>query len=190
MHYGMKHSRRHARHMRRNPEESLPKEAGMTVVASVIGIAASIAIEKAVSGMSKDGAVPTGAPAGSKLALYSDNQVSAITAGVCALVGVGLHVKNIAPRVGKALIAGGGALAASRFMAHREDTEAQRTARLAGARGVETAPVFVAQGIETAPVFVSEGYGYLPSSSGAVGAQYGIVPSGAAVGAQYGTMMR
>lgn len=186
-----RHKIAHRRHMRNNPDESLPKEAGMTVVASIVGIAGAIALEKAVSGMSKEGAVPAGSPEGSKLARYSDNQVSAITAGVCALVGVGLHVKNIAPRVGKALIAGGGALAVSRYMAHKTDTADQQAQRIAGARGIETAPVFVSQGIETAPVFVSQGaYGYLPSSSGAVGPQYGIVPSGAAVGAQYGTMVR
>ena len=152
----------------------------MTVVASVVGIAGALGIEHVINNMGKEGAVPAGSPTGAKLAQYSNNQVSAITAGVCALLGVGLHVKGIAPRVGKALIAGGGALAASRFLAHRTDTAEQQAQRLAGARGIETAPVFVAQGA----------YGYLPSSSGAVGAQYGIVPSGAAVGAQYGTIAR
>jgi hypothetical protein len=173
MHYGSKHSDRHARRMaRRNPDESLPKEAGMTVVASVIGVAVAVGIENLVNGMKK--------PGGDQ-ARYSDKQVSGITAAAGALIGVGLHVKGIAPRVGKAIIAGSGALAASRFIAHRKDTAEVQAARLAGARGISVAPVLVSEGY---------GYGYLPSSSGAVGAQYGIVQSGAAIGAQYGTMVR
>lgn len=172
MHYGSKHSARHARRMaRRNPDESLPKEAGMTVVASVIGVAVAVGIENLVNGMKKADDKPR----------YSDKQVSGITAAAGAIIGVGLHVKGIAPRVGKAIIAGSGALAASRFLAHRNDTAQMLADRVAGARGISVAPVLVSEGY---------GYGYLPSSSGAVGAQYGIVQSGAAVGAQYGTTVR
>ena len=191
--YGYSH-RKSRRAARMNPEEaSLPKEAGMTVAASVVGIALSVGIEKLINGMKKGGE-----GADKDQAKYSDNQVSAITAGIGAVLGVGLHVKGIAPRVGKALIAGSGALAASRYIAHRSDLldpvtgapltgEALTTAqgrisgRMAGSRGF--------RGIDVAPVMVSQGtaYGYLPSG-GAVGAQYGTVASGGAVGAQYGTI--
>lgn len=189
--YGYSH-RKSRRAARMNPEEaSLPKEAGMTVAASVVGIALSVGIEKLINGMKKGGE-----GADKDQAKYSDNQVSAITAGIGAAIGVGLHVKGIAPRVGKALIAGSGALAASRYIAHRSDllgpdgtaltgealTAAQGriSGRMAGSRGF--------RGIDVAPVMVSQGtaYGYLPSGA-AVGAQYGTMASGAAVGAQYGT---
>ena len=187
--YSHRKSRRAARH---NPEEaSLPKEAGMTVAASVVGIALSVGIEKLINGMKKGGE-----GADKDYAKYSNNQVSAITAGIGAVLGVGLHVKGIAPRVGKALIAGTGALAASRYAGHMSDllgpdgkalTGAELTAkqaildaRLAGSRGFS--------GINVAPVMVSHGptYGYL-GSGGAVGAQYGTTASGGVVGAQYGT---
>lgn len=174
-----RNSHRTSRHYRRNPDGGLGREAGLTLLATTIGVAVSVGVEKVINGMTKEGAVPAGAPTGAKLAKYSDNKVSAITAGVCGVLGIALHVKDIAPRVGKALMAGGGALAVSRYVAHREDAEATRAARIAGSRGIEVAPVLVSNGAA----------GYLPMpSNGAVGPQYGTVPSGAAVGAQYGTM--
>ena len=176
----------------------------MTVVASAIGIAIAVGIEKLINGMKKGGE-----GADKDYARFSNNQVSAITAGIGAVLGVGLHVKGIAPRIGKALIAGTGSLAASRYVGHMSDLlgpdgkaltgadltakQALLDARVAGSRGF--------RGIDVAPVMVSHGptYGYLDSgaavgaqygtmsSGAAVGAQYGIVSSGAAVGAQYGT---
>lgn len=168
--------RGHGRRPRHNPDGGLAREAGMALLTTLVGAGLSLGIEKVVNGMTKEGAVPAGSPEGAKLALYSNNQVAGIVGLAGLVVGVGLHVKDIAPNIGKAVMAGTATLATSRYIAHRTDTEAAVAAgRLANSRG----------GIEVAPVMVSNGY--LPSGA-AVGAQYGTMQSGAAVGAQYGTV--
>ena len=168
-----------SRRFRHNPEGGLAREAGMALVTTLIGVGVGVGIEKVVNGMTKEGTVPSDAPAGAKLALYTNNQVSGIVGGVGLALGVALHVNDLAPGIGQAVMASTAALAASRFLAHRDDAEAVRAARLAHSRGA----------IEVAPVMVSNGAGYLPSGA-AVGAQYGTMHSGAAVGAQYGTISR
>jgi hypothetical protein len=162
------HSHGYGRRPRHNPDGSLASEAGMALLTTLVGAGLSLGIEKVVNGMTKEGAVPANSPEGSKLALYSNNQVSGIVGVTGLALGVGLHVNGIAPNVGKAVLAGTAALAVSRFIAHRSDSEAAVAAgRVANSRGV----------IEVAPVMVSNGY-------------HGYLPSGAAVGAQYGTVSR
>lgn len=159
----------HSQHRRprRNPDGGLAREAGMALVTTLVGVGIGVGLEKVVNGMTKEGTVPSDAPAGSKLALYTNNQVSGIVGGVGLALGVALHVKDVAPNIGKAVMASTVALAASRFLAHKDDAEAVRAARLAHSRG----------GIEVAPVMVSNGAGYLPSGA-AVGAQYGTISRG------------
>ena len=154
----------HGRRARHNPDGGLAREAGMALLTTLVGAGVSLGIEKVVNGMTKEGAVPTGSPEGAKLALYSNKQVAGIVGGAGVVIGVLLHVKDIAPGIGKAVMAGTAALSVSRFVAHKDDAEAVAAARIANSRG----------SIEVAPVMVSNGY----------------LPSGAAVGAQYGTINR
>jgi hypothetical protein len=122
--HGHGHGHGYGRRPRQKPDGSLASEAGMALLTTLVGAGLSLGIEKVVNGMTKEGAVPANSPEGSKLALYSNNQVSGIVGVTGLVLGVGLHVNGIAPNVGKAVLAGTAALATSRFIAHRSDSEA------------------------------------------------------------------
>lgn len=177
-----RHSRRLARH---NPEEaSLAKEAGMTLAATAVGVAAAVLVEKVLGGMEKAPATAAGAtpdPSAPKVSMYTHNQVAVIGGVVGVLGGVGLHVKGIAPRVGKAFMAGSLALSAGRYIAHRKDTlNADGTPMTADQIAALPPRTLNSRGIQVAPVMVSGGaYGYLPQAKAAVGAQYGTIPTDA-----------
>lgn len=184
-------SKRAARKARRNPD-GLVAEGGRTLLATAVGVGGALALEAGMNGMKKGG---TGADA--NLAKYSDNTTAAVVGGVGLVVGVALHARDTAPRVGKALIAASLALATSRVIAHRKDTEAQRAGRLAGSRGIVVRPVPAAGRTQGAGA-----YGYLTPSGAAVGPQYGEVRNdgmvvedpnvapGPVVGPQYGDVAR
>lgn len=97
------------KHARRNPDAApaaggLGREAVQTGLKSVLGVAAVLT---SAYGLSK--VAPT--------TLSSD--AKALVLGVGSVgVGVGLHAKNMAPRVGKAILAGGLTLATGQLLAN------------------------------------------------------------------------
>jgi hypothetical protein len=107
----MKHSKRHPR---RNPDGALMAEFGKTLLATAAG--AAVVLAGAYGAMK----IPFGKPvttdtaeqaaARAKMAKYEKDAVIAL--GAVAL-GAGLHVNGMAPRVGKAVMAGGVTLAAA-----------------------------------------------------------------------------
>ena len=110
----MRHRIRRSRH---NPDMTLAREAGATLASTVVGAAGALGLEKLLSGMKKGG---TGAD--KDAAQYSHKQTAVMLGVGGAALGVLLHVKGIAPRIGKALAAGSVALAGARWVDHKDET--------------------------------------------------------------------
>ena len=150
----MRHRIRRARH---NPDMTLASEAGATLASTVVGAAGALGLEKLLSGMKKGGAGTD-----KDTARYSHKQTAVMLGVGGAALGVLLHVKGIAPRIGKALAAGSVALAGARWVDHKDETYTFARPN-PGSRGA---------------------YGYLPSGSmyapagEAIGIDYGIVSNG------------
>ena len=156
----MRHRIRRARH---NPDMTLASEAGATLASTVVGAAGALGLEKLISGMKKGGAGTD-----KDTARYSHKQTAVMLGVGGSILGVLLHVKGIAPRIGKALAAGSVALAGARWVDHKDETYTFARPN-PGSRGA---------------------YGYLPSDSRGA---YGYLPSGSmyapageAIGADYG----
>jgi hypothetical protein len=110
----MRHRIRRARH---NPDMTLAREAGATLASTVVGAAGALGLEKLLSGMKKGGTA-----ADKDTARYSHKQTAVMLGVGGAALGVLLHVKGIAPRIGKALAAGSVALAGARWVDHKDET--------------------------------------------------------------------
>ena len=110
----MRHRIRRARH---NPDMTLASEAGATLASTVVGAAGALGLEKLLSGMKKGGAGTD-----KDTARYSHKQTAVMLGVGGAALGVLLHVKGIAPRIGKALAAGSVALAGARWVDHKDET--------------------------------------------------------------------
>ena len=113
----MRHRIRRARRARHNPDMTLAREAGATLASTVVGAAGALGLEKLISGMKKGG---TGAD--KDAGKYSHKQTAVMLGVGGSILGVLLHVKGIAPRIGKALAAGSVALAGARWVDHKDET--------------------------------------------------------------------
>jgi len=150
----MRHRIRRARRARHNPDMTLAREAGATLASTVVGAAGALGLEKLLSGLKKGGTA-----ADKDTARYSHKQTAVMLGVGGSILGVLLHVKGIAPRIGKALAAGSVALAGARWVDHKDETYTAARA-MPGSRGA---------------------YGYLPSGSMHA-------PAGEAIGIDYGTV--
>jgi hypothetical protein len=110
----MRHRIRRARH---NPDMTLAREAGATLASTVVGAAGALGLEKLLSGIKKGGSA-----ADKDTARYSHKQTAVMLGVGGSILGVLLHVKGIAPRIGKALAAGSVALAGARWVDHKDET--------------------------------------------------------------------
>jgi hypothetical protein len=109
---------------------TLAREAGATLASTVVGAAGALGLEKLLSGMKKGGTA-----ADKDTAKYSHKQTAVMLGVGGAALGVLLHVKGIAPRIGKALAAGSVALAGARWVDHKDETYTAARA-MPGSRGM------------------------------------------------------